>query len=132
MAFCSRCGVSLQSRFCAACGNPGNGEEAFPLRLACLLCYAFGFISGGVFLALPPVNAHPLIRFHSLQSIFISLAALVLITFSRVLVPGWLPVVGIASLSLWIFVMLKTYQGAKIVLPLAGPAAEQMASRRTS
>lgn len=37
------------------------------------------------------------------------------------------PLTGLAFLLLWVFLVVKAWQGSKIVLPVAGQQAEQQA-----
>jgi uncharacterized membrane protein len=117
MAFCSRCGAQFEGAFCSACGAPagaaGIGEAPPPVagaglttNMASTLCYA--------------------------QSIFIGLFLIALQIVMSVVLPWSLlftlsPLVSLASLALWIFMLVKTYQGSKVVLPVVGPLAEQQA-----
>jgi uncharacterized membrane protein len=90
------------------------------------LCYAFGWITGIIFLVVEKENK--LVRFHAIQSIITFLG----ITIVEVII-GVIPVLrtiinpllGIASLILWIFLLVKTYQGEKFIVPFAGEMAEK-------
>ena len=136
MAFCSKCGAQYEGQFCAACGAPTVGANAagagLTTNMASTLCYGLFIIGGIVFLVLAPYNANKTVRFHAFQSIFVGLAMIALnITLSVALpVLTYLmisPVISLASLGLWIFMLVKTYQGNKVVLPVVGPLAEQQA-----
>ena len=124
MVLCSRCGVQFEGRFCSGCGAPaaGAGNE---INLPAALCYLFGAFSGVVFLLLPPYNADKAVRFHAFQSIIGTAALLTLYALIALLLPWLLPLTGLASMALWLFVLLKTYQGQKVVLPVIGPLAER-------
>ena len=37
------------------------------------------------------------------------------------------PLVNLAALILWVYLLLRTYQGQRVVLPIIGPLAEQQA-----
>jgi len=145
MPFCPHCGAPGEGNFCPACGKPSG--SALPTagltdNQAATLCYALGLITGVVFLVLEPYSRHPKIRFHAFQSIFLNLA-MVAVGVAVSLVGGVLgagiPLLGslvaglawtglwFGSLVLWILLMLKTYQGNKIVLPILGPLAEKQA-----
>lgn len=143
MAFCSRCGAQFEGTFCSACGAPagaaGAGTGAAPAsgaglttNMASTLCYALFIISGIVFLILAPYNTNKTVRFHAFQSIFIGLTLIALNIVMSVVLPWSLlftlsPLVSLGSLGLWIFMLIKTYQGSKVVLPVIGPLAEQQA-----
>ena len=110
-------------------------------NLASALCYLFGWITGVVFLVLDPYNKDKTIRFHAFQSIFFNIALIpvyiVLGIFSFVLsmIPGiryltlllW-PLIGLAFLGMWLFLMYKAYNKEKFLLPLIGPLAEKQAN----
>jgi uncharacterized membrane protein len=91
-----------------------------------------------IFLVMPPYNKSPLVRFHAWQSIFLTIAwiavVIVLAILGRIPFIGLLifPVMMLADLGvfiLWLVVVLKTLNGAKISLPIIGPLAEQQANK---
>jgi uncharacterized membrane protein len=147
MAFCQNCGAEVEGRYCAKCGTaqtgsaplgPGNPQPAaagLDDNVASALCYALGLVTGILFLVLDPYKQNKSIRFHAFQSIFMHLAVLVIfwavmpalgmLTGGMVWMLG--PLLGLASVGLWIFMLVKTYQGQKVVLPLVGQFAEQQA-----
>ena len=142
MVYCAKCGTQFEGQFCSACGTPVPGPipPAVPMgsaaglepNVASMLCYSLGIITGIVFLVLVPYNANKAIRFHAFQSIFMSGAIIALQIVMNAILPWGLllllsPLVGLGSIGLWIFMLVKTYQGAKIVLPVIGPLAEQQA-----
>ena len=110
-------------------------------NLAAALCYVLGLVTGILFLVLDPYNKNKLIRFHAFQSIFLHLALIAVyvvlgiflsIMFRIVPFLGLLgtvvyPLLGLASLAIWIFVMYKAYNNEKLVLPIIGPLAEKQA-----
>ena len=91
-----------------------------------LLCYVLGFLTGIVFLVLEKENKF--VRFHAMQSIVVFLALFIIS-----IVAGVIPIIGTlisiiifpVSIILWIFLMVKAYQGEKYKLPWAGDFAEQ-------
>jgi len=105
------------------------------------LCYLLGFITGILFLVLAPYNQNRNIRFHAFQSIFLNIGWVVLwIAFGMVmlffrLIPflgsfiGLLLnlVLGFGGFIVWLYMMFKTYNGEKVVLPVVGPMAEKQA-----
>jgi uncharacterized membrane protein len=111
-------------------------------NMAGALCYLFGFITGILFLVLAPYNQNREIRFHAFQSIFLNVAWLALwIVMTIVLIPfRYIPllgvflafvlqaVVGLGGFVGWLYMMYKTYNGEKIVLPVIGPMAEKQAN----
>jgi uncharacterized membrane protein len=110
-------------------------------NLAGALCYLFGFITGILFLVLAPYNQNRTIRFHAFQSIFLNIAWVVLwIVIRIILIPfRYIPflglfislvltsVLGLGGLILWLYMMFKTYNGEKVVLPVIGPMADKQA-----
>ncbi len=109
---------------------------------AALLSYLFGWITGLIFFL---IDKRPYVRFHAAQSIitFGSLTILRMVL-GIVFGVGWwfsgrhdlgrialawpiMGLIGIASLVLWIFLIVKAYPGQKFKLPLAGDLAENLA-----
>ena len=94
------------------------------------------FIPAIVFLATPPYNQSATVRFHSWQSIFLSIAAFAvwLVLFIIGLIPVvnlidiiLFPVVGLGFLVLWIWVLVQAVNGKRMVLPIIGPLAQKQA-----
>jgi uncharacterized membrane protein len=156
MAFCPNCGASVEGRFCAKCGTavgtgapgtgsgPGAGSSQPPPAAAAggltdnaasALSYVLGLVTGILFLVLTPYNQNRNIRFHAFQSIFLNVAWIVVwfvfsfITgmFLQLLGLVLIPLVGLGFFILWLVLIIKTYQGQKVVLPVIGPLAEQQA-----
>ncbi len=110
-------------------------------NIAGALCYLVGFITGILFLVLAPYNQNRNVRFHAFQSIFLSVAwialEIVAAIFTAVLIhiPILGPLmsgliylaIGLGALIVWLYMMFKTYNGEKIVLPVIGPLAEKQA-----
>ena len=103
-------------------------------NVAGALCYSLGIITGIVFLVLEPYSKNPRIRFHAFQSIF--LAAAFLLLYYIVLFLGaaswgafWIlsPLISLAFIALWLFMMWKTYNNQKILLPVIGDIAQKQA-----
>lgn len=123
-------------------GAPSAGLQQ---NVAAALCYLLGVLTGIVFLVLEPYNKDRLIRFHAFQSIFLWVAVIVLGIGLSVLslVLGFIPMIGwiggiiVLLLSLvlwfgvfvvWIYLMYKSYNNQRVVLPLIGPLAEKQAN----
>ncbi len=115
--------------------NENNEEEAanstktssgLDQNIAGLLTYVAWFITGIIFLLIEKENRF--VRFHALQSIFVSVGFMVLYVLSG-MVPflGWM--VGLiltpVQLILWIFLMIKAYQGQYFKLPWIGDMVEK-------
>jgi uncharacterized membrane protein len=108
-------------------------------NVAGALCYVLGLVTGILFLVLEPYKNDRLIRFHAFQSIFLHLAVIVIwIVFGIVMgimlhIVGFFfgailwPLFGLACLALWIYMLIATYQGKTVVLPVIGPLAQQQA-----
>jgi uncharacterized membrane protein len=154
MAFCANCGAQVDGGFCPACGKPVGGAAPPPVppaaapaagmqdNVAATLAYVLGFVTGIIFLVLEPYNKSREVRFHAFQSIFLSVGLIAihivlgwvgtaLFTVSLGLgtaVMGLLSlVISLGSLALWLFLLFKTYNGVRIVLPVIGPLAEKQA-----
>jgi uncharacterized membrane protein len=99
------------------------------------LCYVLGFITGIIFLAMAPYNQNRNIRFHAFQSIFFSVAAIVIrwglaILFSAIglfSLFGLLILVSLAFFCVWLYLLIMAFQGKTVVLPVIGPLAQQQA-----
>ncbi|MCX6585859.1 MAG: hypothetical protein NTX13_04675 [Acidobacteria bacterium] len=115
--------------------------SSMPGNVAATLCYALGIITGVLFLFLEPYNRDRNIRFHAWQSIFTFGGAFALqiglsimgVIASNIfgllgLLVGLMSLgVSLLTLGLWIFLMVKAYQGERFSLPVIGPLAEQKA-----
>ncbi len=147
MPFCASCGSQVEGSFCAKCGTkvgaavPASGPavqatSAMADNVASALCYALGFITGIIFLVIAPYNRNPAIRFHAFQSIFLSVAWIVLriglgivLGFSGLWSSMFFlySLVTLAGFLLWLFMILQAYQGKTVELPVIGPLARQQA-----
>jgi uncharacterized membrane protein len=101
-------------------------------NVASALCYVLGLVTGIIFLVIAPYNQNRAVRFHAFQSIFLHVAAIAVLFVGNIVLSMlhlWMlsPLIGLACLLLWAFMILKTWQGSKIVLPLVGQLAEQQA-----
>jgi uncharacterized membrane protein len=110
-------------------------------NMAGALCYLVGFITGILFLVLAPYNQNREIRFHAFQSIFLNIglfaleiiaaiisAVLIHIPILGALISGLMYLaIGLGFFILWLYMMFKTYNGEKIVLPVVGPLADKQA-----
>ncbi len=146
-AFCPKCGAPVGG----AAPPPGAGAPppmaaAAPMadNVAGALCYVLGLITGIIFLVLAPYNQNRTIKFHAFQSIFLNVG-LVALWILLVVVLGVLahiPVLGfvfvllltllwvvfaLGGLGLWLYLIIVTYQGKTVVLPIIGPLAQKQA-----
>jgi uncharacterized membrane protein len=106
----------------------GKCSTGMQPNLAALLSYLVGVITGIIFYLIEKENKF--VRFHAMQSILI-FAFLFVLQAVLVFVPviGWMliPIISIASLILWIVLMVKAYQGEMLKLPVIGDIAEKQA-----
>lgn len=154
MAFCGACGAEVAgAAFCPKCGAAQGGAVAAPVaaaapstagmeeNIAGLLCYAFGWVSGLIFLL---IDKRPTIKFHAAQSIAFNLAffaiwmvfwiisfTLTMITAAMHIPIGFLsfflaPIIWIGFIITWIFLMYKAYNREKFKLPIIGNMVEGM------
>jgi uncharacterized membrane protein len=155
MAHCTKCGavVADNAVFCGACGAaqaaagpapaasnpaPGAAQTGLAENVAGALCYVLGWITGLIFYF---IDKRPYVRFHAAQSIVVfgtlhiliivlgiffglSTVAAGLSGFSLGL--GILRLVQLASLVLWILLMIKAYQGERFRVPFAADLAERI------
>jgi len=144
--FCAKCGSAVGAAAPAAGGAaPPPQMQAAPQvqagapmadNVASTLCYVLGLITGIIFLVLSPYNRNPTVRFHAFQSIFLHVACIVLSIGLRIILVDMLhmyflyfvtSLIWLAAFLLWIVMLLQTYQGKTIVLPVIGPFAQQQA-----
>jgi uncharacterized membrane protein len=151
MAFCKSCGQEIGSAaFCPKCGAsqgaapaPAGPAPAAGLteNVAGALCYVLGWVTGIVFLL---IDKRPFVKFHAAQSIVVfgglHIITIVLGMFlgvslfsggSHFFAPGvlLLHLVNLASFILWIFLMIKAYQGERFKLPVVSDLAESIAGK---
>jgi uncharacterized membrane protein len=109
-------------------------------KLAALLSYLLGWITGIIFLL---IEKDSYVRFHAVQSIFTFGILDVLIIILSILASiglalgGWgvwlvlhwiIDLIWLLSLVLWILLMIKAYQGERFKLPIVGDIAEKYAA----
>jgi uncharacterized membrane protein len=144
MAFCATCGAPVEGQFCAKCGSRVGAAPSVAAgpsfqsagtmaeNVASALCYVLGLITGIIFLVLTPYNRNPAIRFHAFQSIFLNVACVVASIILNVILNIlhlWEleSLISLGILAIFIYMVIMTYQGKKIVLPVIGPIAQQQA-----
>jgi uncharacterized membrane protein len=114
-------------------------------NLAALLSYVLGWVTGLIFFLL---DKRSYVRFHAAQSVIVFLALQILRSaVGAILGVGWwwggfggwglfslsgliLNLISLASLILWIVLMVKAFQGIRFKVPLAGDIAENLAGDR--
>jgi uncharacterized membrane protein len=106
-------------------------------NIAAALSYFFGLLSGAVFFAIETDSRF--VKFHAMQSMLASVAAIVLWIVYMVLasilmyipVLGWLVMLllwaalALGMLGVWLFSMFKAFQGDRFKLPYIGEVAEK-------
>ncbi|MGB9904406.1 MAG: DUF4870 domain-containing protein [Desulfotomaculales bacterium] len=106
-------------------------------NVAGLLCYVLGWLTGIIFYLL---EKDPFVRFHAVQSIltfgaFTAFSILISILLPLGLWRLWFffhtlgTLVWLASVVLWVLLMVKAYQGERYKLPVVGDLAERYAGR---
>ena len=150
MPFCSHCGARVQDhdRFCAQCATPqpgagvppgaasAPGAAHFSPRTAAILSYVpvIGWIAAVVVLASRQYRHDPVLRFHAFQGLYLFAVHLLIQWAIRPVfqsIPG--PLVGVYAImqaiifGAAIFMVVKTVQGEKYLLPFLGELAERSA-----
>ena len=155
MAFCPNCGTEAAGAFCPNCGaavsgtagsssagNPGAGSSVYAPpaaagltnNIVAALCYLLGIIGGVIFLLIAPYNKDPFVRFHAFQSIFFTVAWILVFMVLGILGVAThgvtfllYPIVQIAFFVGWIYLIITAYQGKKVILPVIGELAQKQA-----
>jgi uncharacterized membrane protein len=145
---CPQCGIQMpdNTAFCPGCGwnttRPVLGTTGgIRDNIAGALAY-FTFMPAIVFLLAEPFKKNRFIRFHSFQSVLLTIAAVVaglalkLIFLILALIPlGHLllllisAIVVLGCVILWLVLMVKALQGEQFKLPFMGDLAERQASK---
>ncbi len=150
-SFCPKCGApqgasssggsqssSVAPPSAPAADSPTAGMEE---NIAALVAYIFGWLSGLIFLL---IDKRPFVKFHAAQSIALNICFVaiwilyVIFSFFITMVSAMLhfpigfisffllPVIGLAFLATWIFMMYKAYSHEKFKLPIIGNMVEKM------
>ena len=90
------------------------------------------FIPAIIFLVLAPYNQKPVIRFHAIQELGLTIVGIILRIFWVIPIFGW--IIGfigeIALLVVWILCIVKASQGSVFKLPVIGDFAAQQSGYR--
>ncbi len=145
MAFCKSCGQDIgAANFCSKCGASQGAAaaaaapvaaiaastEGLAENVAGLLCYVLGWVTGLIFLL---TDKRPWVKFHAAQSIAVfgglTVIRIGLLFMSHFL--GWaiFGLVGLLTLVLWIFLMVKAYQHETVRIPIAADIADSIAGK---
>jgi uncharacterized membrane protein len=155
---CPGCGAPVSATVCKYCGRDlaaglvESGPPAervtissvrmgLPDNVAGGLCYMLGPFTGAYFLVTEPYRRNPKVRFHALQSNYLSLSTLAAVfvlpffgTLLQLLGPGvgslfaglWF-LLYMAPFVAWMAVMSQAFSGKKLRLPIIGRLAEAQA-----
>lgn len=110
--------------------NLGPSSTGLDPKVAGLLCYLVGFVTGIIFLVIEKENRF--VKFHAMQSIIVfGTLTVVNIVLGFIPVIGWIVGFIITPLTfiLWIVLMLLALQGKQFKLPFAGDIAEQQMNK---
>jgi uncharacterized membrane protein len=143
VAFCKSCGQDIgTANFCPKCGASQSvaatpvaapiaaSSEGLAENVAGLLCYSLGWVTGLIFLL---IDKRPWVKFHAAQSIAVfgglTVIRIGLLFMSHLL--GWaiFGLIGLVSLVLWIFLMVKAYQHETVRIPIAADIADSLAGK---
>jgi len=99
-------------------------------NVASLLCYLLGWVSGLAIILIEKKNET--VRFNAMQSIIvfggITVLSIVLGTL-QVFIYVLLPLINIVGVILWIVLMVKSYQGEKVILPIVSDLAKSWVNK---
>jgi uncharacterized membrane protein len=86
------------------------------------LCYLGGWVTGIIFLLTEKKDQE--IKFHAMQST-LTFGGLTILTMIPLI--GWVlaPIAAIFGFVLWLILIIKTYQGEKVELPIVGQLAKK-------
>lgn len=110
--------------------QPDKSSTGLDPKVAGLLCYLGGFITGIIFLVLEKQSRF--VRLHAVQSIVVCVSLIVINIFLGFIpIIGWLlgALLSLAGFVLWIGLMLLTLQGKLGKLPVIGDWSEQQANK---
>ena len=157
-AFCGRCGTSQISGVVTAADiaapqdaktrdvwKAAGSSAALAPNVAPALSYAFGAVTGAIFLFAEPFRSNARVRFHALQSIFFMVAWIIFIIMWTVatevfeaITGGFLTtliipidcVLTLAGIGYWVFLMYRAYAGDQYKVPILGRLAERQANKK--
>ena len=120
--------IRQRKRWNMAEENKNLGETSVGMQpnLAALLSYFLGWITGLIFYLVEKKSKF--VRFHAMQSIVVfgGLAVLNIIILIIPAIGALLSfLLSLLSVVLWVFLMIKAYQGEYFKLPIVGDIAER-------
>ena len=154
--FCAKCGATVGAAQAPPAGTgfslpdpppvgnypppiPPPGTAGMADNAASALCYSLMLITGILFLVLEPYNKNRTVRFHAFQAIFLNITLIVIAIALGIfdaliahLIGWWFASIvsllfDLALFAIWIYMIVMTYQGRTVVLPIIGPLAQQQA-----
>jgi len=116
--------------------QPQPAQSGLSESATCGLAY-ITFIPAIIFLATAPYNRNANVRFHSWQSIFLTIAYIVVHV--GFFVPDRIPFIGLMMIPvrlliglgffiLWLVVLIKAFNGQRFKIPVIGDLAEKQAN----
>jgi uncharacterized membrane protein len=129
-AFCPKCGASQSVTATPVAAPIAASSEGLAENVAGLLCYSLGWVTGLIFLL---IDKRPWVKFHAAQSIAVfgglTVIRIGLLFMSHFL--GWaiFGLIGLVSLVLWIYLMVKAYQHETVRIPIAADIADNLAGK---
>ncbi len=107
----------------------GSGSSTgIDTKLAGVLCYLLGFVSGLIFVLIEKKDRD--VRFHAYQSVATFLGLFILnVAASMVPLVGGIVafILPFVTFVLWLLLMVKAFQGVRYKLPIVGDWAEESA-----
>jgi uncharacterized membrane protein len=145
-AFCPKCGKAQGAA--AGSSAPAGAPSGLAENVAGALCYVLGWLTGLIFLL---IDKRPFVKFHAAQSIVVfgglQVVQIVLVrvfgfgfgfgflyggSFSRATwaLGGLISaVISLATLVLWILLIVKAFQGEKFRLPYVADLADLLVGK---
>ncbi len=112
-------------------GTPNQrSSTGLEANVAGAVAYLFGFLSGIAFLVLEKDSTF--VKFHAMQSTIVSVGWIVgQVILTAIPLIGWVLLLPwwIFGIVLWVWLMLKAFQGERYKLPWVGDLAEQQVSK---
>ncbi|UCC61322.1 MAG: DUF4870 domain-containing protein [Dehalococcoidia bacterium] len=111
-----------------------NSSTGLDSNIGALLAYVLGWITGLIFFLVEQKDEF--VRFHAMQSIIVfgAISVFSIIISILFIVPFLGAILGtflwIASVVIWIILLVKAYQGERFKMPIAGDLAEKYSAKQ--